>query len=846
MVRSALSRRAIFAPLALLGLLAVSTGSLALYQITASRQSREWIVHSYRVIEAVHTMFSRVKDVESGTRGFMVNGNTSPLDDYDDGLAAFPAAADQLQALVRDNPAQAQRVRQLRQELELRISLARERVELGRAGKLEKARTTNSGTGKAAMDQARDIMARVIASEQQLLADRTKRSDSIETTGVLLALIAGALAIIGLVYLFITMVRVNRGLGNEIVAREAAEKARVAADQLSSAVFKNAGDYLFVVAADEGGDFSLVDGNRAFAEATGFPIERLRGRKVSELQPGPLGDLLTTRYAAVVASGKPTQTRTEMSPPGGTRVWESTMVPIAGASGRIDRIVEVARDVTERERMEAQRISAQKMEAVSHLTGGVAHDFNNLLQVIHGNLELLEPLLRHSDAGSQRLKNALRGAERAASLTRQLLAFARRQPLEPRVVSLGRLVGEMGEMLARTLGEGIAVETVVAGGLWNTLVDPAQVESAILNLAINARDAMNSEGKLTIELANATIDEAYTDRVGVEAEPGQYVLLAISDTGHGMSPEVMARVFEPFFTTKAADKGTGLGLSMVYGFVKQSRGHIQIYSEQGEGTTVKLYLPRSRKAEDVQAAAPIVHLGQNEIILVVEDEDLVRSAAVGALRDLGYVCLHASDAAEALKILESGAHIDLLFTDVIMPGDIKARDLAARAQVLIPGLPVLFTSGYTENAIVHHGRLDEGVSLISKPYNRDSLARRIRTMLEGARPTVLVVEDEPLVRMAAVDMIRDLGLAVIEAADAEQALGILESAARIDILFTDVGLPLMRGPELAARAKAMRPGIKVVFASGYGEGGRGAPAGAENLSKPYDQGDLARVLRVAS
>jgi len=834
-----------FAPLALLALLAMVTGSLAFYQITASRQSREWVVHSHQVMEATQAMFSYVQDVESGTRGFMVNGNPLPLDDYEDGLKVFPIAAARLDALVKDNPAQAARVRQLHDLLTERVGIAQNRVELGRAGKLEEARSAGLGPGKAVMDQARALMAEVKAAEQEILADRTARSDRIEMTGVLLALVAGALAILGLVYLFVTMVRVNRGLTDEITAREAAETARDTADKLYTAVFENAGDYLFVVARSETGEFILLDGNRAFADATGHPIERLRGRSVRVLQPGPVGETLEARYAEVISSGQALTTRMEMQPPSGPRVWESTMVPVANEHGVVDRIVEVARDITERERLEALRVSAQKMEAVGHLTGGVAHDFNNLLQVIHGNLQLIEPLLKDNEGGAQRLKNALRGADRAASLTRQLLAFARRQPLEPRVINLGRLVSEMGDMLARTLGEGVMVETRVVENLWNTLADPAQVESAVLNLALNARDAMNGRGKLTIELANAVIDEGMTAHDGADVEPGQYVLLAISDTGHGMSREVLARVFEPFFTTKSVDKGTGLGLSMVYGFVKQSRGHVHVYSEVDEGTTLKIYLPRSREAEEIQQPARSVsRVGRNEIILVVEDEEMVRTAAVGTLREMGYICLHASDGAEALQMLESGAHVDLLFTDVVMPGPVKARDLAARAKELVPGLPVLFTSGYSENAIIHHGRLDEGVSLISKPYQKDDLARRLRLLLEASRPTVLVVEDEPLVRMAAVDMIRDIGFSVIEAGDGEAAVKILESSGKIDILFTDVGLPGMRGPELAKRALELRPSIKVVYASGYGDVEQGVPKGQVRLSKPYDQGDLERVMKL--
>ena len=845
MVRAALSRRALYAPIALLALLAVVTGSLAFYQISASRQSREWVVQSHRVMEATRGMFSHVQDVESATRGFLVNGNAGLLDDYERGMKGFPEAADYLLRLVNDNPQQEARAARLRDLLAERVTIAERRVSLGRAGDLAGARDAGLGSGKQVMDQARALMAELETVETRLLAERTDRSDRVETAGVIIALVAGALAIAGLTYLFLTMVRVNRGLSREIIARETAETARDTADQLYRAVFENAGDYLFVIARSDDGEFTLLDGNRAFAEATGFPIERIRGRSVQTLQPGVVGEDLKAQYETVAATGKPLSVRTEMQPPGGPRIWESTMVPVANAQGRVDRIVEVARDVTERERTEALRINAQKMEAVGHLTGGVAHDFNNLLQVIHGNLQLIEPVLKDNDAALQRLRNAIRGADRAASLTRQLLAFARRQPLEPRVINLGRVVSEMGDMLGRTLGEQVAVETAVDESLWNALADPAQVESAILNLALNSRDAMGGQGKLTLELANTAIGENVRAHDGADVEPGQYVMLAISDTGHGMTPDVLARVFEPFFTTKAADKGTGLGLSMVYGFVKQSRGHVHIYSEVDEGTTIRIYLPRSRDAEDVQQPPrPISREGRNEIILVVEDEEMVRTAAVSTLREIGYICLHAADGAEALQILESGARVDLLFTDVVMPGPVKARDLASRAKELVPGLPVLFTSGYAENAIVHHGRLDEGVSLISKPYQKDDLARRLRILLETARPTVLVVEDEPLVRMAAVDMIQDLGLVVIPAADAETALEILHGQTRVDVLFTDIGLPGMRGPELAARAAELRPGIRVVFASGYGEGVPGAPGGWTNLAKPYDQADLERVIRV--
>jgi CheY-like chemotaxis protein len=366
----------------------------------------------------------------------------------------------------------------------------------------------------------------------------------------------------------------------------------------------------------------------------------------------------------------------------------------------------------------------------------------------------------------------------------------------------------------------------------------------VLNLAINARDAMPGGGKLTIELANTSLDDVYALR-DQEIIPGQYVMLAVSDTGEGMAADTVARVFEPFFTTKADGKGTGLGLSMVYGFVKQSNGHVQIYSEPGSGTTVKIYLPRSRKAEQSAAEAPIVgSIGQDQIILVVEDEEAVRTAAVAMLEDMGYRCLPASSAQEALEIVQGGEHIDLLFTDVVMPGVLTTRDFVTQAQALRPDLPVLYTSGYTENAIVHHGRLDEGVSLLSKPYSRNDLARKVAALIGATRPTVLVVEDDSLVRASAIDMIAELGFAVVGVEDAPAALAHLESGARVDVLFTDVGLPGMRGPALAAAARDIRPEIKVVFASGYGESEEtGAVHGALHLAKPYQRQSLAKLLK---
>lgn len=373
---------------------------------------------------------------------------------------------------------------------------------------------------------------------------------------------------------------------------------------------------------------------------------------------------------------------------------------------------------------------AQKMEAVGQLTGGVAHDFNNLLQVISGNLQLLTREVAGNSKAEKRVANASVAVDRGAKLASQLLAFGRRQALEPKVLNIARLVTGMDEMMRRSLGEAVEIETIVSGGLWNTLVDPAQIENALLNLAINARDAMKDTGKLTIEVGNAFLDDAYA-RAHDDVTPGQYVMLAVTDTGTGMTPEVMARVFEPFFSTKPEGRGTGLGLSMVYGFVKQSNGHVKIYSEPGQGTTIKLYLPRADQNEDMLAPPPVDEaIGGTETILIAEDDDEVRAVAVDLLTGLGYRVMTAHDAASAWAMVEAGAAIDMLFTDVVMPGAMKSPELARRAKALLPDLAVLFTSGYTENAIVHGGRLDPGVELLPKPYTRAALAHKVRRVLE--------------------------------------------------------------------------------------------------------------------
>ncbi|AXK82299.1 PAS domain S-box protein [Pseudolabrys taiwanensis] len=399
---------------------------------------------------------------------------------------------------------------------------------------------------------------------------------------------------------------------------------------------------------------------------------------------------------------------------------------------------QIAERTRQLQKQEEALRQSQKMEAVGQLTGGVAHDFNNLLQIIIGNLEAL---LRNLPENSGRLQRAatlaMNGARRAASLTQRLLAFARRQPLDPKPVDLNVLVAGIAELITRTLGELVSVEVVRGVGLWRVEVDPNELESAIINLAVNARDAMPDGGNLTLETANVHIDEAYALQ-HAEVTPGQYVLISVSDTGMGMDAKTLSQAFEPFFTTKPAGHGTGLGLSQVYGFVKQSGGHINLYSELGEGSTVKIYLPRwggSHEAADIAPQEPVPEADVAEVILVLEDDDDVRTHSVESLRELGYTVIEAHNGPAALELIRKQPRLDLLFTDVVLPGGMTGAQVAAQAVALRPGLQVLFTTGYARNAIIHHGRLDRGVHLITKPFSYRDLAAKVRDVLDGACPS---------------------------------------------------------------------------------------------------------------
>jgi PAS domain S-box-containing protein len=473
--------------------------------------------------------------------------------------------------------------------------------------------------------------------------------------------------------------------------------------------------------------------NKAAETIYGIPREEAIGKRVEDIIVYEDPVAFEIADAEVFAKGEWSGRFPQTGADGKTITVDGHWTLLRDESGQPAGVLKIHTNVSERVELERRLTQSQKLEAIGQLTGGIAHDFNNLLTVIVGNADALaEELPGHKDVLP--LVDMIRTAgERGAELTRHLLAFARRQALEPRTVRADELVDGMRNLLRRTLGENIELAVEHAPDLAKVSVDPAQFESALLNLCINARDAMPGGGRLMIETDNVILDENYTEQ-RADVVPGDYVRISISDTGTGMSAEDAARAFEPFFTTKARGQGTGLGLSMVYGFVKQSGGHVAIYSELGHGTVVTLYLRQAKgRNEPVVTIEPGDVAGHGEHILLVEDDELVRAHAVQLLASLGYGVVSATNGPEALELLRQDIPCDLLFTDVIMPGGLTGPKLAEAARALRPGLPVLYTSGYTENAIIHHGRVDAGINLLHKPYRKPELAAKLRAVLDEKR-----------------------------------------------------------------------------------------------------------------
>ena len=514
-------------------------------------------------------------------------------------------------------------------------------------------------------------------------------------------------------------------VGRDLTAQKTLEAAERATKEMLAAVI-DAPPVAIICLSHDG---KVLVWSRAAEQIFGYTAAEVSGRPYLLVPPGheeEFNDL----FARAVAGETLRDVRVKRRRKDGALVDITFDAAAVMHAGKIDAVAFALTDITERNKLEQQLRQSQKMDAIGQLTGGVAHDFNNVLAVVTGTIDILADGVKDKPQLAAIAKLISEAADRGAELTGRLLAFARRQPLQPRNTDVGKAVSEAAHLLQSTLGEQVEIEWRLAGDAWPALVDPAQLVTAILNLAVNARDVMPDGGKLTIETHNAVLDEVYAGAHS-EVTPGDYVMVAVSDTGPGIPVAIRDKVFEPFFTTKEVGKGTGLGLSMVYGFVKQTGGHIKLYSEEGYGTTFKIYLPRARDGTG-NVAAPVAGVelvGGTETILVVEDDAVVRASVSAQLNSLGYQVVTATNADEALAFIGGGAAFDLLFTDVIMSGSMNGRRLAEEAAKRRADVKVLFTSGYTEDAVIHHGRLDPGVLLLPKPYRKADLDRMVRQAL---------------------------------------------------------------------------------------------------------------------
>ena len=703
-------------------------------RIVAVRSGNHWIQHTDQTLMAIKDLEINVLNVDGGQRQYLLTGDPGSLADYERARGNVGSLQEKLLRLTADNPSQQDRLHSLASLLQRRLEVAAETVQLRRDSGFDATLALVRGNaGHVTMLRIDGLLGALTAEEEDLLVQRLAAN---ARRGAWL----GVFALAGALLLVLTMAWVGRMLNDawsrssqmERQQRTLAESLRASLDSISQGigVFDSSRrltrwNSCFAVllrlsdsVIREGAPYALLAEQVSKADNP----DVLESEQQILRKDAARGEVIT--YERTRADGHHLEVRRTGMTGGG--------------------FVLTISDMTKRIQAEAVLREAQKMQAIGQLTGGIAHDFNNLLTVILGNLEVAQKKLPENHFLQGRIGRAVWASQRGATLTAQLLAFARKQPLAPAPLDLAKTVPELVPLLARTLGAPIDVRFVGAAGLWPALADAAQLESALLNLSLNARDAMPGGGRLTLELANKVLDDDYA-RTHPEVSAGDYVMLAVSDTGHGMSADVVARAFEPFYTTKPEGKGTGLGLAMVFGFVKQSNGHIKIYSEPGEGTSIKIYLPRAISAPNaavVRTTSPLPLLRGEATVLIVEDEPSVREIAASILRDYGYHVLEASDGEEALRVF--GAHvnaIDALLIDVVLPGKLRGRDIAERITEMRPRIKVLFMSGYTENSIVHHGRLDDGVMLIGKPFKREQLAAKIAELIDTPSITQSAAND---------------------------------------------------------------------------------------------------------
>ncbi|PIT00450.1 chemotaxis protein CheY [Bradyrhizobium nitroreducens] len=734
-------------------LLIITAASIALD--VKSRSDAAWVNHTVQVQKKISDLRVLLRRAESAARGFELYRSPGFSAEFEAVHAEIAPALAELKRGLRDNPDQVT----LLESIE---PLALRRVEI--AATAMRLRAANDEAGIAALNgkaEGRGLMDTVMANldhlsaeEERLLAARSQ--DSRRTGIVLLGIdVAGAVLILMLVALVMRESRRATGqlqstLSETTAAKQALEAAVAertehlvtAHDELRLSVnvlqstFHSMAEAVLVIDAEGNVLLSNPAAERMLLHRTGMNLRNLRA--MSEVFHG---DGVTPMEADELPSvrvlrGEKFEDMEMIVRPHSGNPPRHLMIsgrPMLDGQGDISGAVLVYHDATMSRETERQLYQSQKLDAIGKLTGGVAHDFNNMLTVISGNTELLVEGLKQQPELQRVARLIDDAAERCAELIQHLLAFARRQPLQPRNVEINAAIADIAKLLRPTLGEQIQIETVLEQGLMTAHIDPSRLTNAVLNMAINARDAMPNGGKLLLETHRVVLDEAYA-QAHADVVAGPYVMLAVSDTGTGMSPDTQQKAFEPFFTTKEVGKGSGLGLSMVYGFVKQSGGHIKIYSEESHGTTIKLYLPPGEgTAEVAPVVAPQVE-GGAETIFVVEDDNLVRNFVTAQLQSLGYKTVAAPDGKAALDLIEAGQAFDLLFTDVVIPGGMSGRELAEEVARRRPGLKVLYTSGYTDNAIVHHGKLDDGVLLLTKPYRRSQLAEMIRKALGAGEP----------------------------------------------------------------------------------------------------------------
>jgi PAS domain S-box-containing protein len=703
----------------------------ALNVLPALSRSQQLVSHTFEVIDAARGLDQAIQDAERGQRGFLLTGRSEYLDPYRTGSQEAPKRLALLKKLTEENLDQQRRLALLEEQLNIKLPELKRTIELRQSEGFDAARQiVETNVGNDAMRVITELIGTAISAETGLLGEREARLAEAQRESAWVGIVSGALAFVvllgGLTMLALYIRRLARA---QAMAEAGAARFR--------GLLEAAPDAMVVV--NEAGRIELV--NAQTEKLFGYTRAEIVGEPIEALLPERYRELYHKHRSVFLASPRTRPFTSPLELHGRRKNGGEFPAEISLSPFRTDKGVfafGAVRDITERqqrqlalEQSQAALAQAQKMEAIGQLTGGVAHDFNNLLTAIQGSIELATQVLQSRDARTERLLAlAMNAAERGAALTQRLLAFSRQQALMPQAVDINRLVADMSELLHRTLGETIEVEVVLAGGLWRGLVDSNQLESALLNLAVNARDAMPEGGKLTIETGNTHLDEDYA-AAHREVAPGQYVLIAVSDTGTGMSAETMAQASDPFFTTKEIGKGTGLGLSQVFGFVKQSGGHMKLYSEVGQGTTVRLYLPRSPSSaapEPLLERPAAIGSADGETVLLVEDDPEVREFAVSALAHLRYRVLEAADAASALDLLSEHPETVPLFTDVGLPG-LNGRRLAEEARRRAPDLKVLYTTGYARNAIVHNGVLDPGVDLLAKPFTAHDLGRKLQEVL---------------------------------------------------------------------------------------------------------------------